>query len=488
MNLYHLRYFSTLAHIEHYTKAADILAITQPSLSYAISTLEEELGVKLFEKNGRNVTLTKYGKVFLNDVEEVLNRLDSSVNSLKLAGKGEGCIDVVFLRTLGIDFLPKIMRGFLEENPTKKIDFNLYCDKVLTSDILNGLKEKKYDLGFCSKLDNEPLIEFIPVARQELVVIVPPDHPLAVKDEIRLEDTIPYKQIIFKKRSGLRQIIDGLFECIGQTPDVAYEIDEEELGVKLFEKNGRNVTLTKYGKVFLNDVEEVLNRLDSSVNSLKLAGKGEGCIDVVFLRTLGIDFLPKIMRGFLEENPTKKIDFNLYCDKVLTSDILNGLKEKKYDLGFCSKLDNEPLIEFIPVARQELVVIVPPDHPLAVKDEIRLEDTIPYKQIIFKKRSGLRQIIDGLFECIGQTPDVAYEIDEDQVAAGFVSNGFGICVAPNIPILQSLNVKILPLVSPSWQRNFYMAMLKNVYHPPVVEAFKNYVIEQAQKEWDYKTS
>ena len=55
----------------------------------------------------------------------------------------------------------------------------------------NGLKEKKYDLGFCSKLDNEPLIEFIPVARQELVVIVPLNHPLAVKDEVRLEDTIP---------------------------------------------------------------------------------------------------------------------------------------------------------------------------------------------------------------------------------------------------------------------------------------------------------
>lgn len=234
-------------------------------------------------------------------------------------------------------------------------------------------------------------------------------------------------------------------------------------------------------------MEEVLNRLDSSVNSLKLAGKGKAalmwysCVHlelIFFLRSCG-DFWRKILL---------KIDFNLYCDKVLTSDILNGLKEKKYDLGFCSKLDNEPLIEFIPVARQELVVIVPLDHPLAVKDEVRLEDTIPYKQIIFKKRSGLRQIIDGLFECIGQTPDVAYEIDEDQVAAGFVSNGFGICVAPNIPILQSLNVKILPLVSPSWQRNFYMAMLKNVYHPPVVEAFKKYVIEQAQKEWDYKTS
>ena len=50
MNLYHLRYFVTLAHLEHYTKAAEILSITQPSLSHAISSLESELGVKLFEK------------------------------------------------------------------------------------------------------------------------------------------------------------------------------------------------------------------------------------------------------------------------------------------------------------------------------------------------------------------------------------------------------------------------------------------------------
>ncbi len=216
MNLYHLRYFVTLAHLEHYTKAADVLAITQPSLSHAISSLEEELGVKLFEKNGRNVSLTKYGKTFLGDVEETLNRLDSSVNGLQLAGKGEGQIDVAFLRTLGVDFVPKIIRSFLTANEGKQINFNLFCDKVLTGDILTGLKEKKYDIGFCSKFDDEPLIEFIPVAKQDLVVIVPPGHPLAEKSEIHLEETLPYKQIIFKKRSGLRQIIDQLFKSIGQ--------------------------------------------------------------------------------------------------------------------------------------------------------------------------------------------------------------------------------------------------------------------------------
>ena len=157
MNLYHLRYFVTLAHLEHYTKAADVLAITQPSLSHAISSLEEELGVKLFEKNGRNVSLTKYGKSFLEDVEQTLNRLDSSVNGLQLAGKGEGQIDVAFLRTLGVDFMPKIIRSFLNANKGKQIHFNLFCDKVLTGDILTGLKEKKYDIGFCSKFDDEPL-------------------------------------------------------------------------------------------------------------------------------------------------------------------------------------------------------------------------------------------------------------------------------------------------------------------------------------------
>lgn len=260
---------------------------------------------------------------------------------------------------------------------------------------------------------------------------------------------------------------------------------ENEFGVKLFEKNGRNVSLTNYGKIFLTDIEDLLDKLDVSINRLKLAGKGDGQINLAFLRVLGTDFIPKMIRKFLSLNDGKKIEFNLFCDKVLTGDILNGLKERKYDIGFCSEIDNEPLIEFIPVARQELVVIVPHDHPLAVYKEIRLSQTLPYPHIIYDKKSGLRQIVDQLFETIEAYPQVAYEIAEDHVVAGFVANGFGIAITPNIPILHSLNVKILPLVAPSWQRNFYLAILKDVYHPPVVEAFKKFVLKETEKEMDY---
>jgi DNA-binding transcriptional LysR family regulator len=65
MNLNQLQYFKILAQEEHYTRAAQMLSITQPSLSHAIAQLEEELGTRLFEKKGRNIVLTRYGKLFL---------------------------------------------------------------------------------------------------------------------------------------------------------------------------------------------------------------------------------------------------------------------------------------------------------------------------------------------------------------------------------------------------------------------------------------
>ena len=72
MNLYHLRYFVTLAKLEHYTKAAEELCITQPSLSHAISLLEKELGVTLFQKEGRNIVLNKMWEDFSRKSERII--------------------------------------------------------------------------------------------------------------------------------------------------------------------------------------------------------------------------------------------------------------------------------------------------------------------------------------------------------------------------------------------------------------------------------
>jgi len=264
-------------------------------------------------------------------------------------------------------------------------------------------------------------------------------------------------------------------------PSLSHAISslEEELGIPLFEKDGRNIVLTKSGRMFLAEVEKSLVILDEGIKNLKMSSTGEGRIDLGLLRTLGTDYIPRIIRDFMEKHKDKAIEFHFHTG--VSVDLIQGLKDKKYDIVFCSKLDSEPGIEFIHMAKQDLVMIVPLDHPLAEKDSVDLSDTIPYPQIVFSEKSGLSPVIEGLFRQIGARPQVAYEVEEDEVVAGLVSNGFGIAVCPNMPILSSMSLKVLQLTSPKWERNFYVAMLNDRYVPPIVNELKDFVAVDSKK-------
>lgn len=79
-----------------------------------------------------------------------------------MTGRGEGRIDIVELRALSSTVVPNFVKGFLDSTPDKKIDFYFHSSTGLTSDMIQGLKDRKYDIAFCSMMDNEPLIEFTP--------------------------------------------------------------------------------------------------------------------------------------------------------------------------------------------------------------------------------------------------------------------------------------------------------------------------------------
>ena len=226
MNLSQLQYFRTLAKEEHYTRAAQILSITQPSLSHAIAQLEQELGTRLFEKKGRNVVLTRYGKIFLPYVEESLKVLEEGVQRTKeLNGSKEGMIHLAYIYTLGSTFVPKMVRRFLDAYPDYHIDFHFIVGK--TGDIIEGLKNDQYDMVFSSYQDGEPDIDFRQIGDQKLVLAVPKDHPLAMYDSVDLKDTVDYPQIYFQKGSGLRPVIDQMYEQISVFPKIAFEIEED---------------------------------------------------------------------------------------------------------------------------------------------------------------------------------------------------------------------------------------------------------------------
>lgn len=258
-------------------------------------------------------------------------------------------------------------------------------------------------------------------------------------------------------------------------PNLSYAISslESELGVSLFEKEGRNVVLTKCGKDFLADVEHCLSILDSSIHKMHLLSCGDGLIEIGFLRTLGVDYIPQILAQYQQSISDKNVTFNFRSG--VTADLITMLKDKLCDIVFCSYKDNEPDIDFIPIATQDLVLIVPNNHPLAQKSEIDLVETLPYPQIFFDRRSGLRSIVDNMFQKINSTPNIALEIEEDQVIAGFVAAGFGVAIVPDMPTLNQLPLKSISIHNPSWERRFYMAYLKNQYQTPVINDFIRFI-------------
>ena len=177
MNLDHLRYFVKLAEVRHYTRAAEQLCISQPSLSHAINQLESELGVPLFERTGRNTTLTRFGEEFLECAQRSLGALDVGIDSLQRSAKGEGIVRLGFLRTLGVEYIPKLTADFLAADPDCGIQFSFHSG--LSGGLIDGLLQRKFDLVFCSEPDPSLGLAAVPVMSQELVMIVPKNHPLA---------------------------------------------------------------------------------------------------------------------------------------------------------------------------------------------------------------------------------------------------------------------------------------------------------------------
>ena len=114
MTLNQLEYFQKVATLQHFRQAAEVLKISQPSLSRSMSLLEEELGLMLFEHQGRNVVLTKSGRVFLEHVNRILEEVHIAEHKMKqLAGSG-GHIDIAYVFPLANYYIPHTVRSFLD--------------------------------------------------------------------------------------------------------------------------------------------------------------------------------------------------------------------------------------------------------------------------------------------------------------------------------------------------------------------------------------
>jgi len=225
MTLEQIYYFKKLAELQHYSKAAAELYISQPSLSYSIKNLEKELGSPLFQRNGRNVVLTKYGKEFYKYVVEVLEKLEDGIAAVRQSIENDyGKISIGTLPVLPGDIVTKSVRSFLDISPDISFDIFTCIDN---NDVINGIIEGNYDIGFCFKSKVDSDLTFIPIIKREFVVIARHNHELGQKEKLTLTDLQGIPIITYRESNPLGQYIRNMFKEENISPNIVFSFDEE---------------------------------------------------------------------------------------------------------------------------------------------------------------------------------------------------------------------------------------------------------------------
>lgn len=223
MTLLQLQYFQELARELHYTRTAGELHISQPSLSYAINELEKELGVKLFQRDGRKVILTVYGQQFLPYVENALSLVREGTETVRqMVTNAPQIVRLGYFHSISASFIPSLVDGFYRREEERKIQFQFI--ESPSYEVLSQIRSRNLDLGFC--LHRAEWAEAAGVIRQPLYLAVPSGHPLALRSHVSFLDFAREPQIVLEQSSNLRHNMDQVFSRHGVIPDIVFEVKE----------------------------------------------------------------------------------------------------------------------------------------------------------------------------------------------------------------------------------------------------------------------
>ena len=225
MTLNQLYYFKTVAQYENYHQAAEQLFISQPSLSRSMASLEGELGVRLFEKAGRGIVLTKAGYLFLEYAQRITEDCEIAVHKMQEMGRDGGRIDIGYVFPLANNYMPHHIRSFLNEKENKNVTFGIAQGN--TAQMIAKVKTGQVDVAFCGFTPEEPELEFYPVLSQEIVVIVPKEHPLAAQDNVSIMDAVKYPMVGYERKSWFGEYTANLYRRLEVRPNIIFECPDE---------------------------------------------------------------------------------------------------------------------------------------------------------------------------------------------------------------------------------------------------------------------
>lgn len=191
MDLDQLRYFLTVAEQQNFTRAAEKLGISQPALSRSIQKLEDELGQPVFERKTRTLALTEAGTLLQSRAQQVLTILEDTKAEITDDGQC-GRVRLGAIPTIAPYFLPEVLRQFSTQFP-KAI---LVVQENTTDNLLKSLTQGELDLAIVALPIPARYLDVDELLEEELLLVLPTDHPLVDKEKIRPNDVEPFPFVL----------------------------------------------------------------------------------------------------------------------------------------------------------------------------------------------------------------------------------------------------------------------------------------------------
>lgn len=232
MDLGQVEAFVQVAQLRSFSKAADALFLTQPSVTARIQSLERDLGEALFERNGRGVRLTEMGATFLPYARRALKALQEGRDALDgMRNLDIGTLKLGSALTVSTYVLPKILKQYCSLYPGVEVTVQTGRSEQVLQMVLN-------DDVHCAleRTVHHPEIVTIPLYEDDLVLVAAPEHRFAKAGIAKIEEVGREPLILFDRGSSYNQLIQGVFRQHGIVPHTLMELDTIEATKKMVEE------------------------------------------------------------------------------------------------------------------------------------------------------------------------------------------------------------------------------------------------------------
>ncbi len=222
IELRHLRTFVTVADTENFTRAAERLGITQPSVSIQVKELEQTLGAQLFSRNGPRVALTPAGRAFRDRATLTLAKFNDACQAVQdTEDLAAGHLSLGVIPPLNVPWMPRVLGRLYREHPGIAVTL---IEK--SADKLEGIVENgRCDLGVGILSHASPNLKYEVLRKDELVLLSAPDGPFARRRSVKAEEVGKEHIVVLPESYVLRQLTADAFRAQRVLPKVALEID-----------------------------------------------------------------------------------------------------------------------------------------------------------------------------------------------------------------------------------------------------------------------